>query len=365
MTKFILGSALLLSLFICANAQRIDKPTLTPKPCTDSQTLVIQQGVGLHDQKDFDGAIAKFNKVLQENPDCTTALYELSLSYYQKNDKTKAMETAYKGSKYRSNDLPLFYQMIANVIDDVGKPDEAIKIYFDAIKMLESDPSMAPHLSSLHFNLGVTYVRQDKLNEAKASFKRSVETNPVYASPHYMLSMIFFQSRYKIPALLAAMRFISLEYASQRTQRASTLISQIASGSTKKGKDGGVTIDLDLLGPSDEGSFGPAELVLAITDDEIPAKDPKKKDLTPEELFADRIETVTVMLDDKEKKNASTFVGKNYIPFMLELKKLGYVKPLAYLILTSNGNPNALKWIGENEAYVKQFLDWSKNYAAK
>ena len=125
MTKLILSSVLLFSFFICTNGQRIDKPTLTPKPCTDSQTLVIQQGVGLHDQKDFDGAIAKFNKVLQENPDCTTALYELSLSYYQKNDKTKAMETAYKGSKYRSNDLPLL-QARACPYPDLAEQDRSV-----------------------------------------------------------------------------------------------------------------------------------------------------------------------------------------------------------------------------------------------
>jgi hypothetical protein len=158
---------------------------------------------------------------------------------------------------------------------------------------------------------------------------------------------------------------VSLEYASRRTQRAASLISEIAAGSAKKGKDGKVTIDIDLMGPQDEGNFGPAELILAITDDEIPEKDQKKKDLTPEEMFADRIETLIVVLDDKDKKNASTFVGKNYIPFMQEMKKLGYVKPLAYLVLTSNGNDKALKWIGDNELLTKQFLDWSKRYAMR
>ena len=70
-----------------------------------------------------------------------------------------AMETAYRGSKYKSEELPLFYMTMANVIDDVGKPDEAVRIYKDAIKILEDDKSMRPHLSSLQYNLGITLLR--------------------------------------------------------------------------------------------------------------------------------------------------------------------------------------------------------------
>ncbi len=65
---------------------------------------------------------------------------------------------------------------MANAIDDVGKPDEAIKIYRDAIKMLD-DKRHDGHLSSLYYNLGVTYVRQKKYNEAGVELKKAVEYN--------------------------------------------------------------------------------------------------------------------------------------------------------------------------------------------
>src|SRR4051812_40480994 len=104
MKRSFLTAAALLGLFATTFAQRIDKPTLTPKPCSEAQKVLVQQGIALHDRKDFDGAIAKYKQVLDETPDCTTAIYELALSYYGNSNTTLAMETAYKGSKYKSDD---------------------------------------------------------------------------------------------------------------------------------------------------------------------------------------------------------------------------------------------------------------------
>src|SRR4051812_18783703 len=110
-----------------ALSQRIDKPTLTPKPCTDEQKITVQQGIALHDAKRYDEAVAKYQQVVEANPDCTMVLYELAMTYYTKGEKTKAMETAYKGSKYKADELPLFYMAMANVLDDIGKSEEAVR----------------------------------------------------------------------------------------------------------------------------------------------------------------------------------------------------------------------------------------------
>lgn len=209
-----------LLILLCVQAglsQRIDKPTLTPKPCTDSQKATIQQGTALHDAKRYDEAIAKYQQVLDENPDCTSALYEISMTYYYMGEKKKAMESAYKGSKYKSDDLPLFYLTMANVLDDMGKSEEAVKIYLDGIKMLEDNPAMTAHLSSLHYNLGITYQKLKKDKEARDEMKKSILINYKYASPNFHLSKMFYQGRYKIPAFLAAARFISIEFNTDRT----------------------------------------------------------------------------------------------------------------------------------------------------
>src|SRR5688572_22322707 len=196
MRTVFITTALVFAMTFGVTAQKIEKPTLVPKECTGAQQLTIREGIKLHDTKRYPEAVAKYQQVLAENPDCTVALYELSFAYYVMGEKTKAMETAYKGSKYKSEHLPLFYLTMANVIDDVGKPDEAVKIYRDAIKMLEAGQDTRQYLSSLHYNLGLTLFRQKKNDDARVELKRAVEYNQRYPSPHYLLSVVYNSTKY-------------------------------------------------------------------------------------------------------------------------------------------------------------------------
>ena len=157
-----------------AFGQKIEKPKKFPAPATDSQQKLINDGIALHDAKKYDEAIALYDKVLAENPDSTMALYEKALSLYTKGDKTKAVETAYLGTKYISDQLALFYGTIANALDDSGKADEAIKIYRQAEDMLKGDIGVKHHLASVYYNLGITYFRQRKYTESRSELKKAV-----------------------------------------------------------------------------------------------------------------------------------------------------------------------------------------------
>ena len=160
MKKFLLSATFVLALCSALSAQKVQKPTLTPKPPTTAQENLIKQGIALHDAKKYDEAIALYQKVLDENPDCVFAIYEMALSYYNKKDFVKTVEVAMQGLKYDSDQLPLFYGMVANVWDDKGNPEKAIELYKDGIKILEKLENSDHHLSSMYYNLGVTYFRQ-------------------------------------------------------------------------------------------------------------------------------------------------------------------------------------------------------------
>ena len=364
MKKLVTAAAILFALSISAISQRIEKPTLSATPCTDIQQAIIDTGIQLHDAKKYDEAIGKYLQVMEDNPSCTPALYELSMTYYMKGDKNKAIETALKGSKYTSPELPLFYLTLGNALDDLKKYDAAVTLYNDAIKILEKNKDMRAHLSSLHYNLGVSFRRQLKEKEAREEIKRAIQTNEVYASPHFQLADIFFQGKYKVPAILAAARFVSLEYNTDRTRRAAAVIIQIMGRtSAKKNSDDKIVINLDFGSPTDEGDFGSAELILAMTDALNKSDDSKTKNLTEEEKFAERIDSLITFLDPKDKKLKGTFSAAQYFPFMLEMKRLGYVKPFSYIVLLQSGNANALPWLRENEAKTVEFINWSKNYS--
>ncbi len=357
--KQTLRLGLIIGLFcIAVSAQKIAKPTLTPKPATDAQTVLIRQGIALHDAKKYDEAVAAYEKVLAENPDCTLAIYELAMSLYTKGDRVKAMETAHRGAKYKAPELPLFYGIMANALDDVGKPNEAIKIYRDAIKILDGDKEYTNHLSNLYFNLGVTYARQNKYAEARPELKKAVEYDYKYASPHYLLAVVYQQMKYKVPALLSSARLISLEINSQRTKQSAAIFTAHLRAPEKNEKTGNINIFMDIDAPKDEGDFGMYDLMLGmlmVTDD----KEDKGK--TEDQLFVEAVDTFIGMLSG-DKKLTSTFVGKNYVPFMIEMKRQGHTPAFAYLVRYQSGNQDALKWLITNDAKLSAFVNWAKAY---
>ena len=350
--------ALLLCACLHTGAQKIEKPTLISKPCNEPQVQLVREGVSLHDSKKYSDAVAKYEQVIADNPDCTLALYELSMTYYAMGEKTKAMETAYRGSKYKSDELALFYLTMANVIDDVGKPEEAIKIYRDAIKMLEGEKDSARSLSSVHYNLGVTLTKQKKYPEARIELKKAVAHNELYPSPHFLLSVIYHGSKYKVPALLAAGRFLSLELTSPRSQTAARILTDILKPASKNEKTGNIEIFLDLNAPKDEGDFAGIELLLGTL---TSIKNDEDKNKSEEEVFVDAVETVIALVSEN-KDAKSKFVGKTYVPFFAEMKKQGHTPVLGYLVLHHMGNQTATKWLTTNDAKLKGFIAWSKGF---
>jgi len=356
MKKIILSLFIFTLLFVSVSAQKIGKPTLTPTEPTAAQNELINEGIKLHDQKKYKEAIESYQQVLKENPDCALALYELALSYYNAKMYDKTLETAYKLVNYKGPTGLLGYGLFANVLDDQGKSKEAIEIYQSAIKQLKDAPEYYKHLSSVYYNLGVTYFRQKQYKEAREACKKAIEIDFNYTSPNYMLAEIFAGSNYKIPSMLAAARLISLEINSPRSQRSAKIFAGNLN-SAQKDEKGNIQIFLDFNSPKDEGDFGGIDLLLGTL---TAIKDDKDKNKSENEIFAEAIDTMIALLVE-DKKLPKTFVGKTYIPFLAELKKRGYTKNFAYLILQQNGNTDAEKWLLDNGKTTLEFLNWAKN----
>ncbi len=350
-----------LALSVTAAAQKIVKPTLVPTETTAAQKQIINEGIKLHDEKKYDEAIKKYEQVLKENPNSDFALYETALSYYNKKDFPKATETAYKLIQFKSNLGILGYGLIANVLDDQGKPKEAVEIYQKAIKKLEDDPSFNNHLSSLYYNLGITFFGQKQYTEAREATKKSVRLNFAYPSPNHLLAVIYQGTKYKVPAILAAARLISLETNTQRSKQSVAIFLDILKGAEKDEKTGNINIFLDLNAPKDEGDFGMYDLLLGTL---TTVKDEKGKNKPENEIFAEAVDTMIAILSE-DKKLTSTFVGKTYVPFMVEMKNKSHSKTFSNLVLQQSGNQKALKWLVENEKQLRDFLEWAKTYELK
>jgi tetratricopeptide (TPR) repeat protein len=247
---------------------------------------------------------------------------------------------------------------MASILDDLGKPKEAIKVYKDALAILGGDSHFRKYLSSIHYNLGVTYMRSKQYNEARTELKSAVEYDFSYASPHYVLSSVYNGTGYKVPAFLAAARFVSLEYNTARARTAAGIIRGILKPAAKDPKTGNTQINLNLNAPVDEGDFGMYELLLGTLGI---AKDEKDKNRSADELFVDSIGTLIALIGEDTKLKTS-FVGKDYVPFIVELKQKGYADIFGYMVLYVSGQESAMSWLNANDARLGEFLAWAKAY---
>lgn len=357
MKKFLASAVIVMLATIFVNAQKPPKPTLTPSEPTAAQDLLIKEGTKLHDAKKYDEAIAKYEQVLKENPTCAIAMYELTYSLVEKGDIERAVTVAFEGMKYKSDTLPLFYMAIGNYWDDNGRSNDAIKLYKEGIDILKKDKQSDASMARLYFNLGISYYRQKKNEDAREAEKNAVKTDYGYASPHYILAELFSSTRYKIPALLAAGRMISLEQNTQRADRAATIFKGLMDPA-QKNKEGELMIGLDLNAPKDEGDFMMYDFVLPTL---MTMQKEKHGDESYEERFIASIKTVLAMLSE-DKKIKSTFVGKYYVPFYAEMLEKGFVDVFAYRVLFGSGSKAAMNWLMKNQERATAFEEWSLTY---
>ena len=356
MTKTTLLTLLLVLLsFTAVIAQQIEAPKLTPTPATDSQKRLINEGVALHDRGDYDGAIAKYEEVLRENPTNDLALYELAFSYQMKKDYKKSLELGYKGAQYKSDNLILFYVLIGNNLDELGESKKAVEVYRRGIKLNPDD-----HM--LYYNLAITYSGLNDAEEAKKNLKKSAFLNPNHGSSHLALAQLFQKTRYKTPALFAVMRFLVVEPNSRRSPNAYQMFSELMGAGVSPGKSPtDINIFVDFGGKKDEGDFGSLEMTLGLT--KAASMTEKNKDKSEAQRLVDQISTFLAIVSESDPKgDKSKFTWRYYIPYFIELKKRNYVEPFAYYISQTSNISGVAEWLEANGGQVNQFLSWSKGY---
>lgn len=334
---------------------QIDAPTLTPAPSTENQQRLIREGVVLHDHKDYDGAIRKYEEVLKENPDNIEAIWELSYSYSAKGDHAKSLETSYRGARYKSKLLTGFYTSIANNLDDLGESKKAIEIYKAAIKTSPKD-------ALLHYNLAITYRKLGLLEDARKSVKRAVMLDPNRASSHLVLGDLFYSGGYRTPAFLAMSRFLVLEPKSERSASAyKTVLNVLQGGVSVDDKSGNTSIMLEKSLKKDEGDFEVIDFSLGLSKASDSLE--KNKGKTKAQLAVEQLNTFLSILSELDlKENKSKFVFVYYVPYFIELTKRNYVEPFYYYISRSSNDPEVEKWLGDNFRRVSEFLTWSKQF---
>jgi hypothetical protein len=338
-----------------------DGPKQIPVPSTEGQKALIKEGVASHDKGEYDTAIKKYEKVLAEDPSNVAALYELSYTLAAKKDYQKSIDTARKGTQYKSELLDQFYLVIANDLDDMGQRDKAISAYREGL-------AVSPGNFLLHYNLALVYVKQQKWDEARKSLKTAAMLNPRHASSQLLLAVEFSRSKFRVPSLLAAARFLVLEPDSNRADQALAILQQALSAGVGAGdKPGNISIIIDPNSSKEEGDFASVEMVLqlsrAVSSLDKEDNKSKKSKKSEGEVQVDQWKLFLATLAETQgKKKHSEFVFDYYVPYFVEMNKRGFVEPFAYYILQKSGTAGVTEWLAANQPRVNEFLEWSKQF---
>lgn len=335
-------------------------PTRVPAATTTEQEALLRAGIDLHDKGEFDGAIAKYQEVLAKSPTNVTALFELAYSYLSKKDYDRSFATARSGAEFKSELLPMFYDLMASSLDSKGQGEQAVEMYRKGI-------ALVPDASQLYYNMAVTFRESlNRPNDARLALQKAASIEPLHPGVQLLLGQIYQSSGYTGPAFLALSTFLVLDPGGAQAMPGYGLWRAVLKGGVDPIPDGAKADSAMRAAPrvtkTDEGNFAALETQLAPTYAAFMAKMDAG---TPEiqALVAQVDQLISRLPAQPSGPAASSYVNRHYVPFFLELRRKGYVEPFVYWASQRAPVPMVSDWLRGNEARVREFLEWAEKYA--
>jgi hypothetical protein len=333
------------------------------KKQSTADSLVIE-GIYLHDEGKYKEALEKYEQALKLDKSHGHALYETCNTYVALKDYKQALKYADKVIEGKLEGYAEAYTLKGNVLDMQGKPEKAIEAYREGIKN-------APPNAMLHFNLGVTLLKQDKSGEAATEFVNALKLNPSHRSSHYLLGMSYSGLGLKTKTLLPLYHFILLENEGKRTEASVQIIERTMSAGISKEGEQNFNVALNPAAMNDE--FSTTETLLSflpISDrliekqlaDSLGLKIPE---LTLTQKLVKYNESFFKSLGEhKDKRPADTFWWDYYADFFAALQEKGHTEAFTNYLMLHSADKTAAEWLGANEAKLQAFADWIAEYQA-
>jgi len=189
----ILSTALLLSVF--ASAQPDDTKSLQ-----QTARSFMQSG-------DFNNAIIVLNRALQTDKNSLELQKDLAMTYYLKQDYTKAYEVVKQIVDREDADVPVF-QIAGNVYRAIEMVKECDKMYKKALKKF-------PNSGPLYSEYG-ELLWQKKDFAAINYWEKGIELDPSYGGNYYNAAMFYYYTKDKVWSLIYGEIFANMESLSER-----------------------------------------------------------------------------------------------------------------------------------------------------
>ena len=203
----------------------------------DNKTLAMEKArkaVEIMDNVSVEEAITLLEEAKKLDPGTYVYDYEIGYAYTVKQDYPKALEIFRKVVKYKdANDQ--CYQMLGNLYDYNGDPENAIKTYDRGLKKF-------PNSGRLYLEKGIICNMQKRYAQALALYEAGIRAEPSYPSNYYRAAQILCNSDEEVWGMIYGEIFINLEPNTQRSQDISKLLFDTYKSEIKFTSDTTVTV---------------------------------------------------------------------------------------------------------------------------
>ena len=307
---------------------------------------LIQEGIQLHDNGDYDGAIQKYFQALQLDPESPLVNYEIAFSYYQKKEIEKAKQYLNKALVKDSDSYLSAAVLYGSILDDTGNAKKAIKFYKKALKRY-------PDNYLLNYNIALTYYNGKEYQKAEEYLITAITDNVMHTSSHLMLGYIKNSQGIRTKSLLPLYFFLLLEPNTDRSGDAYQLLISQQNQGVERTSDKNINVSIP-FNKKLEDDFSAAETMISMVASSKYLEE--NKDKTEMELFSESNDSFFKILGELKKENTG-FWWDLYVPFFYELALAGYTETYSNYI-SQNQETSAREWLENNEDKLDTFFSW-------
>lgn len=175
---------------------------------------LIQEGVALHDQGEYEHAIEKYRDALKLQPNCPQATYEIALSYLAMKDFEKASE--FSTAVINTNDKQLSpgaYAVKSEALVEMGHLDEALALLHEGLGKFGDE-------YLLHFNMAVNYYKKDDMDKTLEHVKKAIDLDKSHSGAFLLYAYALNNKGLWVQSILSMQMFLLLEPDSNRSKNA-------------------------------------------------------------------------------------------------------------------------------------------------
>ncbi|MDR2210730.1 MAG: tetratricopeptide repeat protein [Spirochaetaceae bacterium] len=314
---------------------------------------LVSTGVLYHDQGDYKTALDYYQQALELAPEHPVIHYEMAFSYIAMGDNETALELADQGlagakARNMKDIIPILYDLKASALDNLGRTGEAITMYLTAIN--QYDPSN----TLLYYNLGLSYYRTGRRDEARETIIKGLRINPNHPSSNYLLGRLCMEDGQKTQAFYSLCYFLLQEPNTERSVEAYNTVLYL------------LAREEEAIGVRNNGSFTAADMVISLsfTLDEA---NPEKSDA--EKSKAKLYYIFTTLEEQKNNGKISRSQGDElwwdfYSPFFYRIAgSENFDTFCRYIGITAD--PQANEWIETGREEIEAFFEWLNQYPSQ